>query len=83
VPLLGDLDRPRDDRGRGVVDVLDGGAVEDEPAHGGAMADEFLEIRGEPRRVGVVQARAEPVDHDSVFGARARPDRDRLPVPGL
>jgi hypothetical protein len=39
LPLVQVLDRLAQDRGRGVVDVADGGEVEDQPAQRGAVAD--------------------------------------------
>jgi hypothetical protein len=39
LPLVQVLGRLAQDRGRGVVDVADGGEVEDQPAQRGAVAD--------------------------------------------
>jgi len=81
LPLVQVLGRLAQDGGRGVVDVVDGGEVEDEPAQRGAAADKHCDVLGEPGRVGVVQAGAEPVHHQPRHGPRARPDRDGVPVP--
>ena len=78
VNMLDDLEQHR---GRGVVDVPDGGAVNDQPVQRAAVSDQRLDVLQELAGVGVVQARAEPVDHQSLFGAGARPSRDGLPVP--
>jgi hypothetical protein len=82
VPLPGDLYRTGKDRERGVVDILDGRAVEDEPAQRRSGIDEGVEVGEQPGRVGVVEARAEPVDHYSVLGPLAWRDWYRLPVAG-
>ena len=62
VQVLHDLDQ---DRGRGVVDVPDSGPVGDQPAQRAAVGGQDGDVPGEPGRVGVVQAGAEPVDRQT------------------
>jgi hypothetical protein len=78
VQVLGRLGQ---DRRRGVVDVADGGEVEDQPAQRGAVPGQCVDVLDQLGRVGVVQAGAEPVHHQPLRGPYARPDRDRPPVP--
>ena len=78
--LVNVLDDLVQDRGRGVVHVPDGGKVDDQPAQRAAMTEQCRDIIQERAGVGVVQARAEPVDHQSLLGAGTWPGRDRQPV---
>jgi hypothetical protein len=81
LPLVQVLGHLGQDRGRGVVDITDGDEVEDQPAQRGAVAGQHRDVVGEPGRVGVVQAGAEPVHHQPCHGPRTRLDRDGVPVP--
>ena len=82
VPLLGEVHHPGKDGERGVVDVLDGRAVEDEPAQRPAGLDEGPQVGEQLSRVGVVEAGAEPVDDQPLLRPRAGRDGDRLQVSG-
>src|SRR5713101_7986621 len=67
---------------RGVVDVADGCAVEDQPPQWASLRGEGGDVVDEADGVGVVKAGAEPVDRQSFLGPRAGPDWGGLPVPG-
>jgi hypothetical protein len=79
--LVDVLDHLEQDRGRGVVHVPDGGEVDDHPAQRAAESDQCGDVLNEPVGVGVVQARAEPINYQPFLGASAWLGRDSVPVP--
>src|SRR6478752_410196 len=82
VPLVSVFDDRGEDCGCGVVDVSDGRAVEHYPAQRAAVADQAGDVVEESEGVGVVEAGAEPVDHQPFLGPGTWGYRGGLPVPG-
>src|SRR5260370_26026317 len=76
------FDDAGEDRRRGVVDVADGRAVENQPPQRAPLRGEGGDVVDEAGGAGGVGAGAEPVDRQSFLGPRSGPDRGRLPVPG-